>query len=265
MSRSQPALFRQQAEACDELGSPMYAELLASLADDLEAGGPTTRVLRGHEDDPGPSGLALRLAGSIHRLVLAGEAFELAAAYPTVGGRWSTAGVPAVLDFLARRGDEVRPLLDHAPQTNEVGRAAALVGGLLRLADRWRHPVRLFEIGSSGGLNLQADRFRITDGAGGGWGDPASPVRPRPGLGGRAAPGRPRPRGGRARWLRPPARRRDDRGRPAHAHVVRLAGHDRAARPAGRGDRARPRGAGGRGARRRCVVRRAARGRAGDT
>ena len=84
--------------------------------------------------------------------------------------------MPAVLDFLARRGDEVRPLLDHAPQTNEVGRSAALVGGLLRLADRWRLPVRLFEIGSSGGLNLQADRFRITDGAGGGWGDPASPV-----------------------------------------------------------------------------------------
>jgi hypothetical protein len=176
VSRSQPALFRQQAEACDDLGSPMYAELLAALADDLEAGGPTARVLRGHEDDPGPSGLALRLAGSIHRLVLAGRAGELAAAYPTAGGTWSTDGVSVVLDFLDRRGDEVRPLLDHAPQTNEVGRSAALVGGLLRLADRWRHPVRLFEIGSSGGLNLQADRFRITDVAGGGWGDPTSPV-----------------------------------------------------------------------------------------
>ncbi len=176
MSRSQPALFRQQAEACDQLGSPMYAELLTALADDLETGGPTARVLRGHEDDPGPSGLALRLAGSIHRLVLAGEARELAAVYPTTGGRWSTAAVPVVLDFLDRRGGEVRPLLEHAPQTNEVGRAAALVGGLLRLAAHWGHPVRLFEIGSSGGLNLQADRFRITDVSGGGWGDPASPV-----------------------------------------------------------------------------------------
>jgi hypothetical protein len=176
MSRSQPTLFRQQAQACDHLGSPMYAELLAALADDLEAGGPTARVLRGHEDDPGPSGLALRLAGSVHRLVLAGAVGELAAVYPTAGGTWSAAGVPAVLAFLDERGDEVRPLLDHAPQTNEVGRSAALVGGLLRLADRWPHPVRLFEIGSSGGLNLQADRFRITVGSGGGWGDPASPV-----------------------------------------------------------------------------------------
>ena len=177
MSRSQPDLFRTQSEACEHLGSAMYAELLAALADDLEAGGPTARVLRGHEDDPGPSGLALRLVGSVHRLVLAGEADELAGLYPTVGGSWSAAaGVPAVIEFLDRRGDDVRPLLDHAPQTNEVGRSAALVGGLLRLADRWRHPVRLFEIGASGGLNLQADRFRFTDVDGGGWGAPESPV-----------------------------------------------------------------------------------------
>ncbi len=38
---SQPALIRDQARACAELGSPMYAELLGRLADDLEAGGPT--------------------------------------------------------------------------------------------------------------------------------------------------------------------------------------------------------------------------------
>ncbi len=176
MTRSQPDLFRTQAEACGHLGSPMYAELLAALADDVEAGGPTARVLRGHEDDPGPSGLALRLAGSIHRLVLAGEADELTGFYPTTGGSWSAAGVGAVIGFLERRGDDVRPLLYQAPQTNEVGRSAALLGGLLTLASTWERPVRLFEIGSSGGLNLQADRFRFSDDMGGGWGDVASPV-----------------------------------------------------------------------------------------
>ncbi|HEX4472863.1 MAG TPA: DUF2332 domain-containing protein [Nocardioides sp.] len=181
MSRSQAELFRLQARACDRLGSVVYAELLGALADDLDAHqdvGPTADVLRGHEHDPGPSGLALRLAGSVHRLVLSGAAPELAGLYPTTGGAWHAEGAAAVLDFLRRRGEEVRPLLDRAPQTNEVGRAAALVGGLLRLAERWPLPVRLFEIGSSGGLNLQADRFRFTGGAsrGGAWGDPASPV-----------------------------------------------------------------------------------------
>ena len=170
------AAFRTQADACEHLGSPMYAELLARLADDLEAGGPTARVLHGHEDDPGPSGLALRLAGGLHRLVLAGEASELAAYYPTVGGTWSEDGVTAVLDLLDRRGGDVLPLLEHAPQTNEVGRAAALLGGLLRVTERRRLPVRLFEIGASGGLNLRPDRFRYTDDSGGAWGDPQSPV-----------------------------------------------------------------------------------------
>jgi hypothetical protein len=154
----------------------MYAVLLARLADDLEAGGPTARVLRGHEDDPGPSGLALCLAGSLHRLVLAGEAPELAPFYPSVGGTWRDAGADAVVAFLAGRGDEVAAFLDQPPQTNEVGRAAALLGGLLRLQERWPLPVRLFEIGASGGLNLQADRFRYTDDAGRSWGDEVSPV-----------------------------------------------------------------------------------------
>jgi hypothetical protein len=176
VSRSQPELFRAQARACDRLGSPMYGELLAGLADDADAGGPTASVLRGHEDDAGPSGLALRLAGSLHRLVLAGQAPELMHLYPTTGGTWVPAGVPAVLDFLRRRGDDVRPWLEQAPQTNEVGRSAALLGGLLRLASTWRRPVRLFEIGASGGLNLQADRFRYLHESGAAWGDPASPV-----------------------------------------------------------------------------------------
>jgi hypothetical protein len=154
----------------------MYGELLERLADDLEAGGPTAEVLRGHEDDPGPSGLALRLAGSLHRLVLSGAADELAPYYPTVGGVWSTEGVDAVLDFLSRRPEDVRPLLDQPPQTNEVGRSAALLGGLLRSVRRHPLPVRLFEIGASAGLNLLADRFRYLGDEGAAWGDPESPV-----------------------------------------------------------------------------------------
>jgi hypothetical protein len=176
VSRSQPELFRLQAQACARLGSAMYADLLVALADDLEAGGPTASVLRRHEDDAGPSALALRLVGSLHRLVLGGAVPELDELYPTAGGTWHAPGVGTVLAFLADRGEELRPLLDRAPQTNEVGRAAALLGGLLVLADRCRLPVRLFEIGSSGGLNLQADRFRVSGERGQAWGDPASPV-----------------------------------------------------------------------------------------
>lgn len=149
------AALREQAEGCAALGSPMYAALLARLADDLEAGGPTATVLVGHEHDPGPSALGLRLLGSVHRLVLERRAGEVAAYYPSVGGTWSdAAGSEAVLGLLAREPDLVREWLDRPPQTNEVGRAEALLGGLARLGAR---SVRLVELGASGGLNLLAD------------------------------------------------------------------------------------------------------------
>jgi hypothetical protein len=173
--------FRQQGEACAALGSRMYAELLYSLAHDIDHRGPTARVLKGHEDDPGPSGLALRLLGSVHRLVLERRAGGLAAYYPSVGGHWNSVhGVPAFIHLLDRERDAVRAWLERPPQTNEVGRAGALMGGLLHLPKKLRGPVRLFEIGSSAGLNLLANRFRYVDTSGSSFGAEQSPVTLRP-------------------------------------------------------------------------------------
>jgi len=67
------------------------------------------------------------------------------------------AGWRAFLDLLAEQPDAVREWLDRPPQTNEVGRSAAFLGGLLHL-DRGL-PLRLMEIGTSGGLNLLCDRY----------------------------------------------------------------------------------------------------------
>lgn len=156
--------LRTQADACDRLGSPMYAELLELAAADHTAHGPTADVLAGHEDDPGPSALALRMLGSVHRLVLDGRAPGLAPYYPIVGGRWDAdGGWPAFRHLLATQGNEIRRWLSQPPQTNEVGRAAALMGGLLSLGTASRRPVRLFEIGASAGLNLRADQFAYGD------------------------------------------------------------------------------------------------------
>ncbi len=186
--------FRVQGRACADLGSPMYAALLARLADDIDAGGPTAAVLDGHADDPGPSALALRLLGSVHRLVLERRAGALAAYYPSVGGTWDDdAGTRAFLVLLEEEPEAVRNRLDRAPQTNEVGRAAALYGGLCRLPHAPRLPVRLYEIGASAGLNLLADRFAYVDEAGAVHGDPDSPVRLGPAWRGAPPPARPAP------------------------------------------------------------------------
>lgn len=176
MATGLAAQLRWQASACALLGSSFYATLLERLAEDAEADGVTTRVLAGHEDDPFDSILTLRLLGGVHRRVLSGLEPELAAHYPSTGGDGDAhAAVAPLLTVLDAQTDELRSGLARPPQTNEVGRAATLVGALWHLQSIRALPVRLYEIGASAGLNLLADRFRFeTDGHA--TGPPGSPV-----------------------------------------------------------------------------------------
>lgn len=168
--------LQRQAIACEDLGSPMYAELLRLLVDDYEVGGSSVEVLAGYEDRSFGEAIGLRLLGAVHGLVLAGEVPELAAFYPSVGGTWDPVlGWEAFEQVLESHAGEIRSLLTQPPQTNEVGRSAALYGGLLQLVEAVPLPVRLFEIGASAGLNLRADHFRyVADGAS--YGPADSPV-----------------------------------------------------------------------------------------
>ncbi|TDH53906.1 DUF2332 family protein [Mycobacterium eburneum] len=168
--------FAAQARACTALGSPMYGQLLTRIVEDVGAGGVFAEVLAGHETDPGPSALALRLLGGLHRLVLDGSAPALRRWYPSVGGAWDTAAAwPDVVAAARAAITALRAALDRPPQTNEVGRSAALIGGLLFVAHRFPLPVRLFEIGASAGLNLRADHYRYRY-PGGVWGPADSAV-----------------------------------------------------------------------------------------
>jgi hypothetical protein len=185
-------LLRLQSAACREIGSPLYGDLLALAADDLLVGGPVAKVLAGHLETRPAGVLALRMLGGAHALALSGRAPELAAWYPSAGGTIdSEPGSPnawaALKKTLAERRDEIRPWLDSPPQTNEVGRAAALIGGLLYLTAQASLPVRLVEVGASAGLNLRADQFCVP-GDTGSYGDPGSPVVLRHGWQGAAPP-----------------------------------------------------------------------------
>ncbi len=172
-------LLRLQGAACRSLGSPLYAGLLDHAAADLLAGGPVAAVLDGHLTDPGPSAVALRMLGGAHALALSGRAPDLAACYPSAGGtvppEGSTRGWQALRHTLAEHRDELSTWLDHPPQTNEVGRAAALLGGLRQLAAEAQLPIHLIEVGASAGLNLRADHFCVPGDAGS-YGDRSSPV-----------------------------------------------------------------------------------------
>jgi hypothetical protein len=167
--------LRRQARACHALGSPLYSYLLERSADDAEAGGPAWSVLEGHESDPPGSALALRLMGAVHRLVLEGRAPSLAMHYPSAGGEPRDAW-PAFETTLEEHREELRALITHPVQTNEVGRSAALLGGFLLVARETGLPLRVLELGASAGLNLRWDRYRY-EANGVGWGDPTSQVR----------------------------------------------------------------------------------------
>jgi hypothetical protein len=159
----------------------MYGALLDFAADDFAAGGIVASLFEGWTLDPGPAVAALRMLGTVHRIALSGQAPELARFYPSVaaedvepfdpGAAWV-----AFRDTLTARLDDVRTGLAAPPQTNEVGRSALLIGGLLVLRSQFDLPVRLVEIGASAGLNLRPDLVRIELPHGGGFGPAFSPV-----------------------------------------------------------------------------------------
>ena len=158
--------MRKQARTCGEMGSAIYADLLARSADDFAAGGAVARALAGWEGHPVLDNSALRLLGALHFLALRGDAPALAAHYPSCGGRHEPEGAwRAFQTTLEEQMPRVRQHLTEQIQTNEVRRCCALVGGFLAIARAHALPLRLLEIGSSAGLNLCFDRYRYELGA----------------------------------------------------------------------------------------------------
>lgn len=171
------AAMRAQVESFRRLGSAFYAELTVPAIADLEAGGVVWDTLEPLADEPFTVTLGMRLLAGVHRVVLEGHRPELARHFPSVGGDGDAAAAwPLVREVIAEHGEALRAYLRRAPQTNEVGRSAAMIGGFLRVARLTGRPLRILELGASAGLNLRFDRYWYADGELG-WGDPASPVR----------------------------------------------------------------------------------------
>jgi hypothetical protein len=181
------------AQSCGTLGSAFYAGLLTRAAQDELAGGPVADVLAGTEGASSGAAYPLRLLAGVHALVLSGRAPALAAFYPSVGGSGDVDEAwPLFLAVITEEREEIRGWLAQPPQTNEVGRAAGLLGGLHVLAAHGL-AIRLFEIGASAGLNLRADRFRVQLDSGQWLGPSDSPVVLAPGWTGRLPPLSPAP------------------------------------------------------------------------
>lgn len=166
-----------ESVGCELYGSVFYRDLERRMAVDVRAGGAVWDVLGPFAHEHPRAAYTLRLLGGVHRMVLSGDAPDLAKHYPSTGGDGDVDAVwPAFAALLAARPPVVEDALRRPPQTNEVGRTGALVPGLLLIATETRLPLRIREIGSSAGLNLRIDQYWFgQDGVG--WGREDSPVR----------------------------------------------------------------------------------------
>ena len=151
--------FADQAVSCRALGSDLTARVVERLGLALDPSqGPVAARVLGWPGDASSRGesVPLRLAGALHHLVLSSRAPALAAAY--------AAGDPSRAALLAAIADNealVLDWLDSPPQTNEVGRSAALIAAARFLAGLHPLPFELLELGASAGLNLNFARYRL--------------------------------------------------------------------------------------------------------
>jgi hypothetical protein len=152
--------FRDQARACEALGSPLMARLMAGLADHLGPGNPVSDQVLGWSGDPSSKAdsVPLRLAGGLHALVLTNADPDLAAAYASP----DTDPTPAALVAIQRHPAPLLDWLKSPPQTNETRRSAVLIAAAHWLTARFGLPLVLSELGASAGLNLLWDHFALS-------------------------------------------------------------------------------------------------------
>lgn len=144
--------FALQAEACRALAAPQTAELCEALARAVaDDPGPVGDRIRNWLGDPSYHGdsVPLRLNGAMQALVLTG-------ALPSA---------PTEPDHIIETFQDYESWflewLEHAPQTNEVGRAAVLITACWFLSSIWYRDFDLLELGASAGLNLNFPLYDI--------------------------------------------------------------------------------------------------------
>lgn len=163
--------LERQAAICRAMGSPFAAEVLDAAARVLDNATLTGLTVLGWPGDPDKAAVALRLGGGLHALARERSCLALTALYDAKSGDFDAAVREAVASHDAWLAD----WLASPPQTNEIGRSAAVMAGLMTIAARTGRTIELLEIGASAGLNLNLDRYAF-DLGGVSAGDAASPI-----------------------------------------------------------------------------------------
>jgi len=148
--------------------SPLYDRICRYVAD-------TEVVLDVVLEAPPAGHFPNVLLGAVHYLLLGGLEHPLAAVY---AGTSDADPGPLFEDVcVGQRAEIIELLATRHTNTNEVGRSAILGPALTTVAGRLGAPLGLVDVGTSAGLNLFCDRYRLDYGAAGATGPTGAPVR----------------------------------------------------------------------------------------
>ncbi|NQX95789.1 MAG: DUF2332 domain-containing protein [Erythrobacter sp.] len=152
------AAITWQADHAEEAGAPCTARVIRSLAKVRETDTELGRRMRNWAGLTLKDAMPLRVTGGLHHLALTGADERLVPVYS--GAVTDQNAVDAlVLDIAHAHDAALAPWLDGPPQTNEAGRSASIMAGLLWLAQRVFPKFELLELGASAGVNTMIDRY----------------------------------------------------------------------------------------------------------
>ena len=147
-----------QARHSESAGAPCTARVIRAELAILETDSATGRRMANWQGLSLADAMPLRIAGGLHWLYLSGEDRRLE---PVYGGLLTDQGaIDAIVADMAVKFDaRLMPWLDGPPQTNEAGRSASVMAGLLWLSGRLAPRFELNVIGASAGVNTMMGRY----------------------------------------------------------------------------------------------------------
>lgn len=167
-----------QAEHCRRNGAPVTARIVEAQLSLMQGNTKCGRRIANWPGLPLEDAMPLRLAGGFHHLKLTGADHRLEPVY--CGEIVDQPQVDAIVAAVtADHDDRLLPWLDGPPQTNEAGRSASFMAGLLWLSDKVGSRFELNELGASAGINTMMDRYHY-DLAGVNAGPASSPMQIKP-------------------------------------------------------------------------------------
>jgi len=150
--------MRGQAEHCLRNDAPITASVILAQLALMESDTRCGQRIASWPGKPLEDAMPLRLTGGLHYLYLTGQEARLAEIYE--GRVKDQAAIDMLVEQIVQDHDEeLLSWFDNPPQTNEAGRSANFMAGLLWLSEKVGSRFELLEIGASAGVNTMMRRY----------------------------------------------------------------------------------------------------------